>query len=290
MKKVLALIGFCLMAVYVGCQERNIPPSTIGLPLKGLCAHRGAMATHPENTIPAFKAAIEAGAQMIEFDVFLTKDNEMVVIHDATVDRTTNGSGKVEAFTLREIKKLDAGVKKSSLFAGVQIPTFDEVLEIMPINIWLNVHLKGEGILPAQVAKKLKLTGRLHQAFLACSAAAAQIAKKEVPQVMICNMDRQDESIEYVNQTIRQKADFIQLVKPVTPDIENQVRILKRSGIKINFFGADNPEEIRKLFSFGVDFPLVNDIVNQIKVAEEFNIKPVIPVFRADKPVKRDKP
>lgn len=110
----------------------------------GLCAHRGAMDTHPENTIAAFKAAVEAGAQMIELDVWLTKDKKMVVVHDATVDRTTNGTGEILSLTLKEIKKLDAGSWKSPEFNEERIPTFDEVLHVIPKNIWINVHIKKE--------------------------------------------------------------------------------------------------------------------------------------------------
>lgn len=116
----------------------------IELPGKGLCAHRGAMGTHPENTLVAFREAIKAGAHMIEFDVQLTKDNKLVVIHDGTVDRTTNGTGQVSELPFDEIRNLDAGSWKSPEFAGEKIPTLDETLSVMPYNIWLNVHIKGE--------------------------------------------------------------------------------------------------------------------------------------------------
>src|SRR4051812_14686979 len=65
------------------------------MPVKGLCAHRGGMDTHPENTIPAFKNAVAQGVQMIEFDIQFSRDSALVIMHDETVDRTTNGSGKV---------------------------------------------------------------------------------------------------------------------------------------------------------------------------------------------------
>ena len=101
----------------------------------------------------------------------------MVVLHDSKVDRTTNGKGKVSDLTLAEIKKLDAGSWKAAAFAGVQIPTFQEVLDVMPYNIWLNVHIKGEGELPAMVAQLIAKQGRLHQAFMACGAVAARSGK-----------------------------------------------------------------------------------------------------------------
>ena len=85
------------------------------LPQRGICAHRGANNTHPENTIAAFKEAIRLGVHMIEFDVQMSKDGELVVIHDKSVDRTTNGQGKVSDLSLIELKHLDAGSWKNSI-------------------------------------------------------------------------------------------------------------------------------------------------------------------------------
>lgn len=81
------------------------------MPARGICAHRGASDTHPENTIAAFREAIRLGAQMIEFDVALTKDGKLVLMHDRTIDRTTDGSGRVEEWLLADLKKLDADRK-----------------------------------------------------------------------------------------------------------------------------------------------------------------------------------
>ena len=119
------------------------------MPDRGICAHRGASDTHPENTLAAFREAIMLGAQMIEFDVALTKDNHAILMHDATVDRTTNGKGRVADLTFAEIRKLDAGKWKNSKYSGERVPTLREALDMMPENIWLNVHLKGD----AQLAK-----------------------------------------------------------------------------------------------------------------------------------------
>lgn len=253
------------------------------LPEKGLCAHRGAMETHPENTIPAFIEAVNAGAHMIEFDVFLTKDNALVVIHDETVDRTTNGTGKVSDLTLQQLKELDAGSWKADEFAGTKIPTIDEVLAVMPVNIWLNIHLKGEGDLPLMVAKKIESENRLHQAFMACSQAAAGLARQAVPDIMICNMDRQEEDAEYVTETIDSESEFIQLRQPIKPELPYLTRRLKDNDVRINFFGTDSPEEIKTLFESGVDFPLVNNISKSILVAVELGIKPVKPVYHSKK-------
>lgn len=276
------LINFLPAFCFSQTEAEKKSLSKIRLPERGLCAHRGAMKTHPENTLAAFKAAIEAGAHMIEFDVQLTKDNQMVVIHDRTVDRTTNGTGKVSDLTFAEIRTLDAGGWKSPDSKGEQIPTLDETLNIMPYNIWLNIHIKGDGDMGLRIAKILAEKNRLHQAFLACGAKAAEMARKEVPEILICNMERQASNWDYVKGTIDMKANFIQLRGEIVPEFAEFTRTLKRKGIRVNFYGTDAPEEMKRLFDYGVDFPLVNDIVHAVKVVEELNIPLVNPNFRLE--------
>ncbi|MBM4306715.1 MAG: glycerophosphodiester phosphodiesterase [Deltaproteobacteria bacterium] len=106
-------------------------------------AHRGFSGVAPENTMIAFKKAIEAGSDMIELDVRLSKDGEVVVIHDESLERTTNGKGRVIDLTLTELKKLDAGSRFHSSFSGEQIPTLKEVLQLAYGQIMVNVELKS---------------------------------------------------------------------------------------------------------------------------------------------------
>lgn len=272
-----------ILLAALSCVDQNTSNkktnAEIILPTRGFCAHRGVMQTHPENTLPAFQAAINAGAHMIELDVWLTKDGQMVVIHDNTVDRTTNGSGKIAELTLAEIKKLDAGSWKSPSFKGVRVPTFEEALKVMPRNVWLNIHMKEANEAPALVAEVLKKENRLHQAFLACSVEAAKKAKEKVPEILICNMDRQFSTEDYVNTTIHSEADFIQLSGEITPDFKQHIQRLKQKNIRVNYFGTDSPEEIKLLFQYQVDFPLVNDIVHTIQLGKDFGITPVQPEF-----------
>ncbi len=250
--------------------------AAITLPSRGICAHRGASATHPENTIPAFKEAARLGAHMIEFDVWLTKDGEPVVMHDATVDRTTDGHGKIRDFALAEIKQLDAGRWKSSEFAGVRVPTLSEALAVMPENCWLNVHLKEGSEAARKTAAALARAGRTQQAFLACTQEAAAAARAVSPELRICNMSRQGTPVEYVDLTIKLQADFIQLSSTKLPaDLSKWTRQLKEHRIAINHFGIEQPDDLRALFQAGVDFPLVNDLAVGLKVAQEFGIVPL---------------
>ncbi len=105
-------------------------------------AHRGDSGNRPENTLAAFAAAIEIGADQIELDVGLSRDGELVVIHDATIDRTTNGQGAVGQMTLAELKAVDAGSWFSAEYVGEKLPTLAEALSVFPEWMGLNCHTK----------------------------------------------------------------------------------------------------------------------------------------------------
>ena len=107
-------------------------------------AHRGYRGSYPENTLVAFEAAIGVNADMIELDVSLTRDRIPVVIHDNTLDRTTNGSGPVSEHTLAELKELDAGSWFSAKFSGEVIPTLEELLMSVKGRITVNIEIKPE--------------------------------------------------------------------------------------------------------------------------------------------------
>jgi len=114
-----------------------------------VAAHKGAALLAPENTLPSFVKAAELGADMIEIDVRTTADGELVVIHDPTVDRVSNGRGRVEDLSLPEIKGLDAGAPLSPEFGGTRIPTIDEALgTIKRLGLEVNVEIKGAEVAP----------------------------------------------------------------------------------------------------------------------------------------------
>lgn len=108
-----------------------------------IIAHRGASSYAPENTLAAFDLALQMGVRHIELDVHLTSDGHIVVIHDDTVDRTTNGSGPVTGHTLAELRALDAGSWFGAAFVGQRIPTFAEVLERYKGRVHIHTEIKG---------------------------------------------------------------------------------------------------------------------------------------------------
>jgi glycerophosphoryl diester phosphodiesterase len=106
-------------------------------------SHRGEHLHHPENTMPAYRAAAEAGADFIETDVRTTADGKLVIMHDGSVDRTTDGHGDVAAMTFDEIRQLDAGAKfAGAAFKGTPVPTFEEVLEFARGRIGVYIDAK----------------------------------------------------------------------------------------------------------------------------------------------------
>lgn len=140
------------------------------LPRPLVIAHRGHRAAAPENTMAAFEAAAESGADMIELDVTRSRDGHLVVIHDDTLDRTTNGAGPVSARTLDELRALDAGSWFGPHFAGQRLPTLQEVLEAFGSRVLVNVEIKPEaarvpapGPVAAQVAGLVRGMGLLER-------------------------------------------------------------------------------------------------------------------------------
>ncbi|MFC1889123.1 glycerophosphodiester phosphodiesterase [Thermodesulfobacteriota bacterium] len=122
----------CLVSVSTGCVMDH-----------EVIAHRGASGFAPENTLPAFELAIDRGCDWIECDVRLSADDAVIVMHDAEVDRTTDGTGLVSDLTLAQLKELDAGSWYSDEFAGAEVPTLDETLELVRGSTRLDIELKA---------------------------------------------------------------------------------------------------------------------------------------------------
>lgn len=121
------------------------PPLVVG--------HRGWLQKYPENTLVGLRAALDLGVDALEFDLHLSRDGRIVVIHDATLERTTDGAGRVADRSLGELRRLDAGGWFHPRFAGQRIPTIEEVLELAPPGVLLYAEVKDTR--PEMVAKLL---------------------------------------------------------------------------------------------------------------------------------------
>lgn len=130
-----------------------------------IIAHRGSSAHAPENTLAAFQLAAEQGADAIELDVDLTRDGQAIIMHDATIDRTTDGQGAVHALTLEEIRRVDAGAWKGAMFKGERVPLLDEVFAAVGRRVLINVEVKDLSLRSNGVEAKVAALVQQHNLF-----------------------------------------------------------------------------------------------------------------------------
>lgn len=121
-----------------------------GTPL--VIGHRGAAGEAPENTMASFALALQQGADAIELDIHLSKDSRLIVCHDSTIDQTTDRSGAIADLTVEELKRADAGSWYSAEFAGERLPLLEEVFELVPDAVLVNVEIKSDS---AELRKEL---------------------------------------------------------------------------------------------------------------------------------------
>ncbi len=238
-------------------------------------AHRGDCKNAPENTLPAFASAVRKGAHQIEFDVKLSRDGVLVIMHDATVDRTTGGTGKVADLTFRELRSLDAGSWFSPRFKGTRIPTLRETLEAIPRGILCNVHLGNVPGLAQRTARLIAEMGRVDQCVLACTREQAAQARAIASGIRICNMSGPRRVLDaYVQETIDARADFIQVLSGLD-GLAEAVRRLHARGITVNYFSAQDEELIHQLVRAGVDYILTDDLDLCLRVLAGYGVRPV---------------
>jgi glycerophosphoryl diester phosphodiesterase len=128
-----------------------------------IIGHRGAAGEAPENTLASFALALEQGAEGIELDVHLSKDGRIVVCHDPTLDRTTTGHGLIHEMNYEDIRQYDAGSRFSEWFAGEKVPLLDDVFDLVPPHIFINIEVKHtyNGLMETALIDFLRKRGRL---------------------------------------------------------------------------------------------------------------------------------
>jgi len=233
-------------------------------PLRPLIhAHRGSSAAAPENTLAAFRLGLAQGADALEMDLQLTKDGAVVVIHDPTVDRVTDGHGRVADLTLAEIQQLDAGTRFGPAFRGERIPTLEEVVELLKHKagptVRLNLELKygaeppaDPAALPRAVLAVLRQTGTLHrvflQSFLHSVLPEVKLLASDVPLGLL--MDRRQAVPDPVALARRYQADYYAPdYRAVTPAL---VTALHAAGIPVVAWTVDGPSEVRRMLAAGI--------------------------------------
>lgn len=243
-----------------------IIPGFADAPAKRLCAHRGFSTVAPENSMPAYGAAVALGASEIEFDLWWTKDGEIVSIHDATLDRVSDGSGKVFEHTFAELRALDFGTKSGPGFKGLKIPTFAEILEKFSCHTIMNIHMKDWKDQPwdeAHLKRVIDLIdaydARRHVYFMtSCGPLQDQLARL-APDIPRCMGNRGDNKTrpDIVDRAIAHKCQMVQLFKPYFD--QSLIDRARAAGLRVNVFWSDDPAEAKRFLDMGVDTILTND-------------------------------
>ena len=221
-------------------------------------AHRGFSSKYPENTIIAFKKALEIGVDEIEFDVKITKDGYLVIMHDETVDRTTNGRGKITEMTLGEIKKLDAGSWFSTGYRGTQIPTLEEALENISSMVELNIHAQIHSLVTKRIVSALIDYGRIKTSYIAIDPTQIPLAREIFPEIRLCSMRYQTDSEKYIKETEKWKCERLQFQTSAYEVTKELVEKAHNLGMFVNVFYADKEKDMIRLIECGADAILTN--------------------------------
>lgn len=235
-----------------------------------MCAHRGFSAIAPENSMPAFGAAIALGAEEIEFDLWSTKDGEIVSCHDDKLDRVSDGTGLIYEHTYEELKQYDFGVKFGPKFKGLRIVLFEEILRKFAGHVIMNVHVKtiideyDDGVMQKIVSLIRKYDCVDHVYFMISHDGVIQRFKEFAPDIHMCVGYDEFQPWDIVDRAIKFGAEKVQLNKPFF----NQEMIDKAHHHRImcNVFWSDDPKEAKSFLEMGIDTILTNNynLVSQI--------------------------
>lgn len=231
-----------------------------------ITAHRGASYEFPENTLLSMQKAVEAGADMIEFDLRGTKENIPVLLHDQTIDRTSNGSGAPENFSLAELKKfnfsyfLQGERRTAPVCENIQIPTFEEILEAFSGKVCMNiqVYAKNDETLK-NICDLYKKYEMYDKGYFTITPDYIEKVRRIDPEIEFCTTrgwkDRSDPEI--LQQC--KELDHCRFVQPIREFTEEKDFALIRSlGMRSNVFYCDDPEEMLHLRTMGADGILTN--------------------------------
>lgn len=259
-------------------------------PMPRVIAHRGDSRNYPENTLPAFISAVEMGIDVVETDIHLTRDGQLVIWHDPTLERNTDGKGRIEDHTLAELRTYDAGYTftrdggRSYPFRGkgVRICTLSEALEACPDQRF-NIDLKTK--CPEIVDQFIRVI-RDHGARDRVVGASFHLSNLKRLRALAPDFLTSITTMEVVPLLLRQKTHTLpsrfgkkiifqiprqaSFIKVVTPSF---VREIHRRGAVIMVWTINDEQSMRELFSMGVDSVMTDDPALVIRVAEDMGLR-----------------
>ncbi|CAG0981876.1 glycerophosphoryl diester phosphodiesterase [Anaerolineales bacterium] len=233
-------------------------------PIPILLAHRGDKNHAPENTLPAFEQAIQKGADGVELDVKLTGDGHVVVIHDSTVDRTTDGRGRVASLTLEAIRELDAGKWFDEKFSGAKIPLLEEVFEAVGRDKLINIELKNYSTpfndLVLRVCELIKRHNNQGQIILSSFYSSnLKIALQILPEVSRALLAMPGPAGLWARSFGFMFGDYQALHPHISNATREQVQRAHRLKRRVHVWTANTPGEVVRLRDWGFDGIMTDD-------------------------------
>ena len=238
-----------------------------------LCAHRGFSTVAPENSLPAYGAAVALGAEEIELDIWATKDKKLVSCHDEVLERVSTGTGKISDYTYEELLNFDFGVKWSDKFEGLKIPLFEEILQKFAGRVIMNIHVKlweakvEDPMIEEIVALIRKYDCEKHVYLMSCRDEVTKQVKAYAPDLKICvGWDGNQDPMSMPQRAVALGAEKIQLFKPYFNT--DTVKFAHENGVLCNVFWSDDPKEANEFLDMGIDTILTNDyqkVYNAVK-------------------------
>ncbi len=264
-----ALVAVLAAAPAAPAAEEPPPVSELLAPGRAeplLIAHRGLSARFPENTMAAFRAAADAGAEMLELDVGLSSDGQVVVLHDATLDRTTDGRGELSGQPWSALAALDAGAWFDPAFAGERLPLLSQVLDELGGRIAINVEIKPEAVHSA-------LAGGIEEQVVAMvrqRGLQPRVTVSSFEPGAVARVHRLDPSIRTaVLYHTELELDPVALVTLFGADglhcnrhhvTAAAVGALHERGLYVGVYTANEAGELRRLRDLGVDAIFTDDV------------------------------
>ncbi len=282
-------VGFAALGDFVARAIEPIPLQPPRFSAK-IIAHRGFSSRYPENTVAAIRSAVEAGADMVEIDVQLTKDLELVVMHDDSVYRTTNGSGLVRDLTLEQIRALDAGGKFDAKFAGERVPTLEEAIDAVHGKAMLNIEVKNadtEGSRKYMAAKIAELVSRKnyasHVQIMAFDSDFLREMRQQSPHISMAMLAVTNSFNRKLRQAAKLEMDGLNLLHHAVS--QGEVEAIHKAGLKTNVYTVNRASSMVKSLKKGVD-GIITDYpdVAAVAMATYFNGGVMMPDSLVDGP------
>ena len=240
-----------------------LPDDLMGYPR--LCAHRGWKTVCPENSMPAFGAAVAIGAEEIEFDLWQAGDGSIVSIHDSRLERVSDGEGFIWDYTLEELSRFDFGKGFEGKFRGLRILTFENILKKLACHTVMNIHIKSKNNtdpLPEDYLSDIVDTIRRYDCeryvyFMTGNDTVNRQLARIAPDIERC-VGGGNDPWHIVERAIELGCKKVQLMRGKYT--QESIALAKEHGIRLNIFWSDDPTEARALIESGIDTVLTNDV------------------------------